>query len=642
MRHVFKCTNVSSSDQSIECLGETERQWDGEINETLLEGQNGMEQTVFMFSQCDNSKEQCDKNVWWLCDDKDEHCVDPEETPKLWCGLGYEGPLCSQCEDGYGRSGIARNNACTLCGWFMKTFGYYVLVLAGIILIYMLHYLIGWFAVTKADLAPTKARIGIALVICNSDYGNQQDSWPELPAAEADSKLIVTKLRLYGYDVIHVVNGTKKVMDDAIKSFKLKLKNESKYQPYKQTHPGLAPGEVAALIFYVGHGCQVDGENFLVPSNHTDRHQHNHLIPVDDVLKAARPKGRKGPTICILDASHPKERGPLVPMKDGSKKDMFHCPLSKGVMLDPVYLNADPPDSDKHLKASAEAGEHMKGVIDQGWCYERSALIDYCKRTKKASNGAIVGNPRTGEPIECKYIASEDRLVLDITPHEERRQHILEWTHQSALSPIDEDSLDPDTVVVLATEPNQFAPTTSTEDENDFNFHAGRPYEPSRGYPRTFATMLTMRRGVDEVLSLIATRVSAKTRNLQLPQRTGQLSIRETEYWVLNKNGDGSLVRKRWTNGFIINGKLPVDPTRAGGVQYSLPDDEDEEEYGNQVVDGADGGIDGEDVDFGRSTFAAAMNSGISFLSTLVPSFRIALGMIQIMSGMQFAFSIQF
>jgi hypothetical protein len=425
-------------------------------------------------------------------------------------------------------------------------------------------------------------------------------------------------------------------MEDAIESFKEKLKNESRYQRYKQTHPGLAPGEVAALIFYVGHGCQLDGENYLVPVDHRDGDD-SKLVPIKDVLAAARPKRRTGPTICILDASHAKERGPLVPMQDGTKKDMFRCPLSKVVMLDPVYLNEDPCDSEENLLSYATKGERTKGVLDQGWCYERTALIDYCKRIKQSAGGrnAAVGNPRTGEPITCDYDKAQGSLMLAITSHEERKQEILEWTCKSALGPVKKKDLLPETVVIYACEPHQFAASTPTDDAHDYDFHSGQPYEAARAYPRSLNALIRMRRGVDEVLNLMATKVSAKTRNLQLPYRRGKLSIRETDFWVENKNGDGSLVHKKWANGFILNGMLPIDPSRGTGAQYSLPDDERDQ----FVETGVD---DGNDVEMGSSILSSGVAQVVATIVEIMPAIRIGLGIIQILSGIQFSFSVHF
>ena len=115
------------------------------------------------------------KNVWWLCGESAEGC--PTDS-KIWCGLGYTGPLCSNCDDGFGRGGIDRENNCERCGSLVRQFGSFFMFVAACLLAWMLHFLIGWFAVTKNDLALTHARLGIALVIVNADYGT--NLWPRI------------------------------------------------------------------------------------------------------------------------------------------------------------------------------------------------------------------------------------------------------------------------------------------------------------------------------------------------------------------------------------------------------------------------------------------------------------------------------
>jgi hypothetical protein len=426
------------------------------------------------------------------------------------------------------------------------------------------------FAVTTDDLAPTKARIGIALVIANGDYGSKHEGWPWVEQADTDAKAIVRKLRLYGYDVVHVVNGTKSDITKAAESFNTKLQNESRYQQYKQTAPGLAPGEVAAVIVYVGHGCQNDGENCLVPVDHQEG-ENKKLVPVKDLIAAARPSKRKGPTICFFDANHAVSRGPMIPMQDGTKKDMYRCPLSKVVMSDPVMLNEDPCESEQKLKDYAEAGKKPKSTPDRGWCYEKSALLNYVRAIKKANGTkALVGNPRTGEAMECKYDAANDRVTLEVSSNEARKQSIKAYTQKSALGRMPD--LEPETLVIYATGPNRFS--ASTQDVESRAYHPGRRGQPCRAYLRNLNVLLKMRRGVDETLSLMGTKVSSETHNLQMPYRAGSLSIQETPYWAEDKKG--MPIEEMWDQGFILNGKLPIDPHRK--KQYIMPDDDDDEE----------------------------------------------------------------
>jgi hypothetical protein len=86
----------------------------------------------------------------------------------------------------------------------------------------------------------------LALVIGNGNY----DYGGTLPNPENDAKAISRKLRDLDFDVIEHVNLDQKSMKIAIDEFGAKLK-----------------GYDVGLFFYAGHGLQVDGNNYLVPSD---------------------------------------------------------------------------------------------------------------------------------------------------------------------------------------------------------------------------------------------------------------------------------------------------------------------------------------------------------------------------------------
>jgi hypothetical protein len=573
------------------------------------------------------------KNVWWLCGESAEGC--PTDS-KIWCGLGYTGPLCSNCDDGFGRGGIDRENNCERCGSLVRQFGSFFMFVAACLFAWMLHFLIGWFAVTKNDLALTHARLGIALVISNADYGT--NLWPRVVGADVDAKAIARKLRLYGYDVVYVANGTQDDIKRAMERFEEKLDRESKYQHYKQMAPGLGPGEVAAVIFYVGHGRQhgETGENCLVPVDHSGKANDDAtLVPVNDLLRAARPELRKGPTICFLDANHMKKRGPMVPMQDGTKKDLFRCPLSKVVMSDPVMLDEDPCESEAVLKARAKAGEKEPASgPDKGWCYERSALGEYCKSIKKAGGAdAIVGNPRTGEPIECSYDKSTQRLTLAVSANAARKKNIKNYTKKSALGPINQEDLDENTLVIFAASPNTFAASTDAEDSNDY--HPGLPNQASRAYAVNLTALLKLRRGVDEMVNLMASKVSAETLNIQRPYRVGKLTTYDTSFWELvvdpSDKDSTRQVEKLWSHGFIINGKLPMHPSRVR-VQFNMDDETEEAVDTGELVQDDDEGS-GNLGDY--IGVAKLVHKFVNLTALFMPSVRVVLSMIQIMSGVQ-------
>jgi uncharacterized protein (TIGR02145 family) len=86
----------------------------------------------------------------------------------------------------------------------------------------------------------------IALVIGNSAYLNGQ----VLKNPVNDANLMATTLQKLGFSVVKVLNANKMQMENAILSFSRKLS-----------------GTNVALLFYAGHGIQVNGVNYLLPTD---------------------------------------------------------------------------------------------------------------------------------------------------------------------------------------------------------------------------------------------------------------------------------------------------------------------------------------------------------------------------------------
>jgi hypothetical protein len=86
----------------------------------------------------------------------------------------------------------------------------------------------------------------LALVIGNSQY--QQGT--SLPNPVNDARSMRDMLKSLGFDVILVENQIKKQMDETIRQFGTKLKDYD-----------------VGLFFYAGHGIEVDGVNFMLPTD---------------------------------------------------------------------------------------------------------------------------------------------------------------------------------------------------------------------------------------------------------------------------------------------------------------------------------------------------------------------------------------
>jgi hypothetical protein len=224
-------------------------------------------------------------------------------------------------------------------------------------------------------------------------------------------------------------------------------------------------------------------------------------------------------------------------------------------------------------------------------------------------------------------------LILAVSANAARKKSIKNYTKKSALGQINKDDLDENTLVVFAASPNTFAASTDAEDSSDY--HPGLPNQASRAYAVNLTALLKLRRGVDEMVNLMASKVSAETLNIQRPYRVGELTTYETSFWELevdpSDKDSTQQVEKPWTHGFIINGKLPMHPSRTR-VQFSMEDETEE------AVDTGEFSVeDGE----GSSSVGDAIGLEklvhifVTFTAQYMPSVRVLLSMVQIMSGVQ-------
>jgi len=92
-----------------------------------------------------------------------------------------------------------------------------------------------------------RAETRLALVIGNSNYVNVN----KLPNPDNDAKAVADDLKTAGFDVTLALDVTQPDMRHAIQNFATKI---AKKGP-----------DTVALVYYAGHGVQVDGENFLIP-----------------------------------------------------------------------------------------------------------------------------------------------------------------------------------------------------------------------------------------------------------------------------------------------------------------------------------------------------------------------------------------
>ena len=123
----------------------------------------------------------------------------------------------------------------------------------------------------------------LALVIGNSEYRNV----PYLPNATRDADAVAAALRKTGFQTVTLdTNLSREKMFEELRNFS-------------------AEAETAdwALVYYAGHGIEIGGANYLIPTDArlaTDRDVQFETVPLDQVLAAVEPA--RSLKLVILDA----------------------------------------------------------------------------------------------------------------------------------------------------------------------------------------------------------------------------------------------------------------------------------------------------------------------------------------------------
>ncbi len=137
-------------------------------------------------------------------------------------------------------------------------------------------------ASAPATIAPPAQGARVALVIGNGAYANAN----VLPNPPNDSKAMAKALRTIGFDVVEGANLDRTAMENDVRDFLHKAANAS-----------------VVLLFYAGHGMQVDGKNYLVPVDAKLAAASDlafETIDVDKILDALSEPGHTN--IILLDA----------------------------------------------------------------------------------------------------------------------------------------------------------------------------------------------------------------------------------------------------------------------------------------------------------------------------------------------------
>ncbi|MBB4375876.1 caspase family protein [Bradyrhizobium sp. SBR1B] len=131
--------------------------------------------------------------------------------------------------------------------------------------------------------APAQAEKRVALVIGNSAY----KSVPKLANPASDAGLIGGMLKKAGFDTVDVKQDL----------------NASEMRKALREFGGRTRDADVAVIYYAGHGMEVDGTNYLIPTDaalETDTDVYDEALPIDRVLVSI--EAAKQLRLVILDA----------------------------------------------------------------------------------------------------------------------------------------------------------------------------------------------------------------------------------------------------------------------------------------------------------------------------------------------------
>jgi hypothetical protein len=148
--------------------------------------------------------------------------------------------------------------------------------------------LLALFALALLSFCPgsSAAESRVALVIGNGAY----ETLARLKNPASDAKLIAQTLRGLNFDVVEQIEADERTMKRAIQDFGRRIEQ--------------AGQDTVSLFYFAGHGLQVNGANFLIPTKAQIRRQNDVEIEAVDVGLVLRQMEDAGSrvNIVILDA----------------------------------------------------------------------------------------------------------------------------------------------------------------------------------------------------------------------------------------------------------------------------------------------------------------------------------------------------
>ncbi len=144
--------------------------------------------------------------------------------------------------------------------------------------------LVGLFMASFASVAQAPLDIRVALVIGNATYKNV----PPLANSVNDARAMTLVLRKLGFKVIDVIDGDRTSMTQAIGRMQADLKGQ----------------QAVAMLYYAGHGLQLDWRNYMVPVDaNIDKAEDvpKQTVDIEQVIKSFKDANTRM-NIIVLDA----------------------------------------------------------------------------------------------------------------------------------------------------------------------------------------------------------------------------------------------------------------------------------------------------------------------------------------------------
>ncbi len=237
-------------------------------------------------------------------------------------------------------------------------------------------WMIGLLAVMLAglsDCGATEAAERVALVVGNSEYAHA----PSLSNPKRDAEAIARTLSGLGFAVTGpLLNQSKAQMDAALKAFRRR-----------------AQGATAAVVYFAGHGVEIGGRNYLLPTDAVlDRESDASLRAVALNVVLDQMSGASNYRLVILDACRDNPMANNMRRSDGTRS------ASRG--LAPID-----PSGQTYVAYAARAGQRSQDGAAGGNSPYAAALLKYL--------------PQSGLPLERLFGAVREEVLRTTTRTQE-------------------------------------------------------------------------------------------------------------------------------------------------------------------------------------------------------------------------------